>query len=73
MKQYYRYLQKYFKEHYGKYNKSAEWHVNPADNIWKFYIPELELEVKLVCDEKGNVYEESKQIWRGNLKWRNLR
>ena len=39
MKQYYRYLQKYFKEHYGKYNKSAEWHVNPADNIWKFYIP----------------------------------
>ena len=62
MKQYHRYLQKYFKEHYGKYNKSAEWHVNPADNIWKFYIPELELEVKLVCDEKGNVYEESKQI-----------
>ena len=46
-KQLFNRLNKYYKKHYGELD-TDEWHVNPADNIWKF-----EREGKtiiLVCD-----------------------
>lgn len=54
---YYDRLQRYFDEHYGEYDDSAEYYNNPAPNQWKFYIPELGVVVLLTCDDQGEVDE----------------
>lgn len=50
-------LQKYFDNHYGKYEYDIEWFVNPAENIWRFIVPEYQIQVILTCDERGIVTE----------------
>ncbi len=56
---YQRNLDRYFNRHYFNYNDEAQWYVDPEVNVWKFYIPSLTKLVTLVCDDEGNVREES--------------
>ena len=51
------YLQRYFDEHYGQYDETAEFFPNPEIYKWKFYIPELDRTVLLVCLDDGYVIE----------------
>ena len=55
-------LQKYFDECYEEYKETVEWYTNPANNKWKFIIPELELKVLLICDDHGTITEIHKYI-----------
>lgn len=56
--QYYqKHLQKYFEKHYWTHEAIASFYNNPSDNSWKFYIPILEVEVLLTCDDNGRVNE----------------
>jgi hypothetical protein len=50
-------LQRYFDKYYKPYEETAEWYVNPADNKWRFQIPELRLIITLTCNEQGTVTE----------------
>lgn len=50
-------LSKYFLAHYGEYEETAEWYINPAPNQWKFEIPGSGKAILLTCDENGNVHE----------------
>ena len=52
---YYRCLNKYFYKHYGEYEFDAQWFIDPAENQWKFYIPEVGLLIALTCDEYGHI------------------
>lgn len=52
---YHSHLQKYFDKHFEQYKDTIEYFVDPAPNQWKFYIPELEITVFLVCDDNGKV------------------
>lgn len=48
-------LNKYYKKHYGELD-TDEWHVNPANNVWKFKRDNKT--IILVCDmETGEVKE----------------
>jgi len=50
-------LKRYFDDYYKPYEETAEWYVNPANNKWKFRIPELKLIITLTCNTKGTVTE----------------
>ena len=54
---YERALRKYFDANLLRYAKTAEWSVDPVPNQWKFDIPELGIEVNLVCADDGTVKE----------------
>ncbi len=54
---YERHLQRYFDEHYGKFEETVEWFVDSAPNKWKFIVPELSIAVTLVCGSNGDVSE----------------
>lgn len=56
-------LKRYFDKHYGEYEYSAAWYVNPAPNMWKFEILELNRIVTLICDEDGRVTEEREKLY----------
>lgn len=57
-KWYQRRLAKYFTEHYGQYEDTAEYWNDPASNQWLFDIPELGIRVEITCDDSGNVHEQ---------------
>lgn len=57
-KWYQRHLAKYFTDYFEAYEDTAEWFNDPVINQWLFYIPELDLKVKLTCDDQGEVTEE---------------
>lgn len=44
-------LNKTFMDKYGDYEMSAGWYENPANNVWKFDIAEINKTVTLVCDK----------------------
>lgn len=51
-------LQRYFDKHYGQFDETAEWFVDHAPNEWKFFIPELEQVVTLICSSStGEIVE----------------
>lgn len=50
-------LKRYFDEHYGDYEETAEWYVDPDINTWKFKISELEVIITLICNDQGVVIE----------------
>ena len=54
---YIKHLQRYFNEHYGNYDESAEWSVDPAPNKWEFVIRVLGIRVILTCHEDGKISE----------------
>lgn len=62
VKHYSSYLQRYFDRNWGHYDESAEWHPNPASNIWVFDIREMGIRVTLTCDEYGSVRESRMKI-----------
>ena len=51
-------IAKYFEEHYGQYEDTAEFFPDPADNQWLFDIPELNVRVELTCYDNGVVMEQ---------------
>ena len=55
-------LSLYFERTFGAYEETAEWHINPAPNKWKFNIPELEFTVTLTCDNRGRVTETREKL-----------
>ena len=55
-------LQKYFDRRYGKYGENAEYYVNPAINKWQFKIPELCIEVTLICNDAGRIIEKRRNV-----------
>ena len=57
-KWYQRRLYKYFEEHYGQYEDTAEYWNDPAINQWLFDIPELGIRVELTCSDRGIVTEQ---------------
>lgn len=57
-KWYQRRLYKYFEEHYGEYEDTAEYWNDPAINQWLFDIPELGLRIELTCSDRGIVTEQ---------------
>ncbi len=57
-KWYQRRLYKYFEEHYGEYEDTAEYWNDPAINQWLFDIPELGIRVELTCSDRGIVTEQ---------------
>ena len=57
-------LQRYFDKHYGAYDETAEYYVNPAPNIWLFDIPELGMTIELTCDDKGLITERCEPMSR---------
>lgn len=59
---YNRKLQRYFDRHFGDYEETAEFYVNPAINKWKFIIPELGIEVLLTCNDIGWVIEKRERV-----------
>lgn len=48
-------LCKYFDTHYKKYEETAEFFPDPADNQWLFDIPELNVRIELTCYDNGVV------------------
>lgn len=50
-------LQRYFDEYYSEFEDSAAFYNNPAPNQWKFYIPEYEAEILLICHDSGKIEE----------------
>lgn len=48
-------LQRYFDKYYKAYEETAEFYTNPAQNKWKFNIPELGIIVLLTCNDHGTV------------------
>ena len=50
-------LQRYFDEHYGEYDETVEWYINPDQNKWEFKVPELGVKIILRCNERGHVTE----------------
>lgn len=50
----------YFREHYEDLEDEGEieFYNDPAPNQWLFDIPELDVRIKLTCDERGNVTDE---------------
>ena len=50
-------LEKYYRKHYGQYDDTIEWFINPKINIWRFYIPEEETIVYLECFDNGMIKE----------------
>lgn len=50
-------LRRYFDEHYGEYDETVEWYVNPGQNKWEFKVPELGVKIILRCNERGHVTE----------------
>lgn len=58
-------LQKYFNEHYFKYEETAEYYVNPSINVWKFDIPEKGVRVTLTCEDNGRIVENTCKIVKG--------
>ena len=61
MKHYYKWYQrrlaKYFTENYDKYEDFAEFYNDPAYNQWLFYIPQLNKNIVLTCNNDGVVIE----------------
>lgn len=57
-KWYQRRLYKYFEEHYGEYEDTAEYWNDPAINQWLFDIPEIGIRVELTCSDRGIVTEQ---------------
>ena len=55
-------LQKYWDSNYKEYDKTAEWYVDPAINVWMCEIPELGILMKLICDDNGNIREERETL-----------
>ena len=57
---YHRRLFNYFREWYEDLEDEGEieFYNDPAPNQWLFDIPELDVRVKLTCDQNGNVFEE---------------
>lgn len=49
MNKYDKYLQKHFDKRFKQYEDSIEWYVNPKENQWRFYIPELNVEISMAC------------------------
>ena len=57
---YHRRLFNYFREWYEDLEDEGEieFYNDPAPNQWLFDIPELDVRVKLTCDQNGNVFED---------------
>ncbi len=51
-------LSKYFDEHYKRFEDTAEFFPDPADNQWLFDIPELNVRIELTCYDNGVVVEQ---------------
>lgn len=62
-------LNERFIQKYAQYEKTVEWFVNPAPNVWKFDIPELKVRIVMTCDDKGNITESLIKLrFRGGMK-----
>ena len=61
-KWYQRRLAAYFAEQYDEYEDYAEWFNDPATNQWLFYIPELDVNIELTCNEDGSVTEQRYEL-----------
>lgn len=59
---YYQFLDRYFNKHFGEYDETVLWYVDPAINKWKFMIRELGQVITLTCDNNGVVTEERRNI-----------
>lgn len=57
-KYYRRRLHYYLEEHYGEYEDEIEYFNDPAINQWLFLVPQLNVRVKLTCDDFGKVTEQ---------------
>ena len=54
-------LQKYYNDHYLRYDDEVEWYGNPEPNKWRFRIPSKKWKVSLTCNDKGNTTDEVNQ------------
>lgn len=59
---YQRGLNNYYNKHFGAYAYETQWYVDPADNQWKFYIPEVGSLITLTCDEYGYVTKKEESL-----------
>lgn len=48
-------LNRYYNRYFGDYDYETEWFIDPADNIWNFYIPSTGSNITLICDDYGIV------------------
>ena len=64
-------LGKYFDEHYGLYEDTAEYYVDPDVNQWMFNITELNIKVKLICHDDETVEERRYYVHKKEDKIRN--
>ena len=59
---YEKHLRKYFDKHYWTYEAIAEFYTNPDDRTWRFYIPILEVEVFITCNDDGQIIENKREL-----------
>ena len=59
---YRKHLGRYFDMHYGEYENTVMWSVDPTLKQWRFHIPELNKVVTLTCDDFGVVTEQHTNV-----------